>query len=132
MNRLEEELELVRGAWPAAEYERHGEIDWVRIPEFPLPAGIYRQGEQLEVLAFRIPHQAGEAPYAFFVYPGIELASGGTLGNYTWPVGTPWGDDWGQFSWSPLEPWVPKAEIRAGANMLDFVRSFTVRLGEGS
>ena len=43
-------------------------------------------------------------------------------------MSTPWGDDFAQFSWSPLEPWVPKADIRAGANMLNFARSFAERL----
>lgn len=44
---------------------------------------------------------------------------------------TPWGDGWGQFSWSAVA-WVPKEDIRTGANMLDFVRSFEERLGEGA
>ena len=40
--------------------------------------------------------------------------------------------DFAQFSWSPLEPWQPKADIRAGANMLNFARSFADRLKEPS
>ena len=38
------------------------------------------------------------------------------------------GSDFAQFSWSPLEPWVPKTDIRAGANLLNFARSFAERL----
>lgn len=37
---------------------------------------------------------------------------------------------WGQFSWSPIS-WLPKAEITAGSNMLNFVRSIAHRLREG-
>ena len=132
MNRVEEELALVRTAFPAAEFEQHDEVNWVRIPAYPLPSGVYRQGDALEFLAFRIPAQAGEAPYGFWVHPGLELCSGAALGNYTYPTETPWGSDWGQFSWSPEGPWVPKTEIRSGANMLDFVRSFAARLKEAS
>jgi len=58
----------------------------------------------------------------------ITLVGGGTPNNYTAPVSTPWGSDFAQFSWSPLEPWVPKTDIRAGANMLNFARSFAERL----
>jgi hypothetical protein len=74
---------------------------------------------------------AGQAPYAFRVRPQLARADGGQPGNYTYPVATPWGADWGQFSWSPLE-WVPRADIRAGANMLNFARSFADRLREGA
>jgi len=132
MNRLDQELALVRTAFPAAELDPHEGVNWVRIPAYPLPPGIYRQGDELELLAFRIPSQAGEAPYGFWVHPGLELCSGEPLGNYTYPTATPWGESWGQFSWSPQGSWVPKAEIRSGANMLDFVRTFAVRLEEAS
>jgi Prokaryotic E2 family E len=132
MNRVEEELALVRTAFPAAELDPHDEVNWVRIPAYPLPPGVYQEGEELELLAFRIPAQAAEAPYGFWVHPGLELSSGQPLGNYTYSTETPWGNDWGQFSWSPEGPWVPKTEIRSGANMLDFVRSFTVRLEEAA
>lgn len=78
-------------------------------------------------MVFQIP-QAGQAPYAFRTRPMITLAGGATPSNYTASVSTPWENDFAQFSWSPLEPWVPKANIRAGANMLNFARSFAERL----
>ena len=78
-------------------------------------------------IVFQIPH-VGQAPYAFRTRPVITLVDGATPSNYTAPVSTPWGEDFAQFSWSPLEPWVPKADIRAGANMLNFARSFAERL----
>ena len=42
-----------------------------------------------------------------------------------------WGDEWGQFSWSP-ESWRPQAEVAAGDNMVHFARSIADRLGDPS
>ncbi len=130
MNRVEQEFDLVGGVFPEAELHPHEGVNWVRIPAYRLPEGVFRQGPEIQ-LAFRIPAQVGEAPYGFWVHPGLELLSGLALGNYTYPTQTPWGPDWGQFSWAPEGGWVPKTDIRSGANMLDFVRSFARRLGEG-
>ncbi len=126
--RVEEELELLRIAYPNLEYLREGDLHWVRISSYPVPEGWSHA--EVEV-AVQIPASAGQAPYGFRVRPGLQLADDGQPNNYTYPVTTPWGDDWGQFSWSPIE-WVPKAEIRAGANMLNFVRSIADRLRDGA
>jgi len=129
--RLAAELELLRGAFPDLEYREAGEGRWVRIPEYPLPAGWQRAGSPQAVaeVAFQIPAQAGAAPYAFFVRPILELAAGGEVGNYTVPAQTPWGADFAKFSWQP-DSWTPKADVRAGSSMLVFARSFAERLGE--
>jgi hypothetical protein len=131
MNRVEQEMELVRTAFPDAEERPEGGQHWVRIPGYRLPDGVF-EGDGDAELAFRVPLQAGEAPYGFWLRPAPKLPSGTELQNYSYPAQTPWGADWGQFSWSPLDPWIPKTDLRAGANMLHFVRSFAVRLGEGS
>jgi hypothetical protein len=126
--RVQEELELLRTAYPDLEYREEGSVHWVRIPSYPVPKG----WSQTEVeVCFQIPSSPGQAPYAFRVRPEMQLAEGGSPGNYTYPVSTPWGNDWGQFSWSPTN-WVPKEDIRAGANMLDFAHSFADRLREGA
>jgi hypothetical protein len=129
--RLEQELALLRSAYPDLEYRLVEGAHWVRIPTHPVPSGWAYQGAEVVTaeIAFQIPAQAGQAPYAFYVRPAITLALGGTPSNYTATAATPWGDEFAQFSWSPNEPWVPKADIRAGANMLNFARSFTERLG---
>jgi hypothetical protein len=130
MDWVEENLAVLRTAYPSLEYRTKGGVHWVRIPEYRVPEGIWTT-EAVEV-AFRIPAQAGEAPYGFWVRPGLALASGGTINNYTFPTSTPWGSDWGQFSFSPAEPWQPKGDIRAGANMLNFARGIADRLREGA
>jgi hypothetical protein len=127
-DRVEEELALLRSAYPDLEHLQDGDVHWVRIPSYAVPEGWSE--EEVEV-AVQIPASPGQAPYAFRVRPGLQLVGSGQVNNYTYPVTTPWGDDWGQFSWSPVE-WVPKMDIRAGANMLNFVRSFADRLREGA
>jgi Prokaryotic E2 family E len=130
--RLQQELELLRSAYPDLEYLPAGEAQWVRIPSYPVPVGWAHEQTPVTAaeIAFQIPTQDGQAPYAFYVRPAFALASGGAPGNYTATATTPWGSDFAQFSWSPSEPWIPTADIRAGANMLRFARSFAERLGD--
>jgi Prokaryotic E2 family E len=127
--RLEHELELLRTVYPDLEYRSVEGEHWVRIPAYRVPEGW--SNREVEV-AFQIPGQAGQAPYALYVRPALRLAGGGSPSNYTPTATTPWGDDFAQFSWSPVGPWLPKTDIRAGANMLNFARSFADRLKEPS
>jgi len=129
MTRIEEEVELLRTAYPALDHKFEGGQHWILLPKQPLPPGWSVAEAEI---SFIIPAQAGQQPYAFFTRPALVLAGGGTPSNYINPAATPWGGDFGQFSWAPLGPWVPKADIRAGANMLNFVRSFADRLTEAS
>jgi hypothetical protein len=123
VGRLEQELELLRAVYPDLEYRLVDGVHWVRFPSYPVPEGWSRSTIEI---AFQIPAQVGQAPYAFWVRPAIQLVGGGTPSNYAATASTPWGGDWAQFSWSPLT-WMPKADIRAGANMLNFARSFADR-----
>lgn len=132
--RVDAELALLRTIFPNLECAVVDDVHWVRIPKYPLPAGWSFAGEKCThaELAFRIPTQAGQAPYGFVVRPAIVLSSGATPGAYSASVTTPWGTDFAQFSWSPAEAWIPKTDITAGSNMLDFARSFIDRLSENS
>lgn len=72
----------------------------------------------------------GQAPYAFWVRGGLALSGGAQPTNYTFPsTSTPWGDEWGQFSWQPAS-WAPGPQPGQGTTMVDFVRSFADRLRE--
>jgi hypothetical protein len=100
------------------------------MPACALPPGVW--GADTVDFAFRIPVNAGEAPYGFWVFPGLTLLDGAQINDYTYPSPTPWGERWGQFSFAPVGPWQPKADIRSGVNMLDFVRGMNARLAEGA
>lgn len=130
--RLEQELGLLRTAYPDLEYRLVDGAHWVRIPSYPVPEGwSHEEVEVVEAeIAFQIPAQAGQAPYAFYVRPPLTLTDGATPSNYTSTATTPWGSDFAQFSWSPAGPWQAKTDIRTGANMLNFARSFADRLKE--
>lgn len=128
--RLGQELSLLSSAYPSIEYRVADGAHWGRIPVYPVPNGwAYLDDAVGEAeIAFQIPGQLGQAPYGFYVRPALTLAHGATPSSYTGAAATPWGGDFALFSWSVNDPWVPKTDIRAGANMLNFVRSFGDRL----
>ena len=130
MEWVESNLTLLRGAYPKLEHRPEDSVHWVRIPSYPLPSEIWTV--QAAEIAFRIPQLAGEAPYGFWVRPGLSLVSGAAIGNYSYPTTTPWGGNWGQFSFAPVGQWQPQANVQAGANMLRFARGIGERLQEGA
>lgn len=128
-NRKAAELELLRTVFGDLEVRDDGGRTWVRLPSHAVPAGW--SADHVEV-AFCFPLEVGQPPYGFCVRPALTLVSGAAVGNYTPTANTPWGGDFAQFSWSPQEPWVPRTDVRAGANMLNFALSFASRLAEAS
>jgi hypothetical protein len=123
--RIAEELALLRTIYP--DLEHHSDGDWVRIPAYPLDGALW--GLTSCEVVFKIPIP-GQPPYAFWVRPGLSVR-GGPPQNYTFPVETPFGAGWGQFSWAP-ETWEPGASVARGANMMRWAESFAVRLAEGA
>jgi hypothetical protein len=121
------ELDLLRSFWPDLEYEESG--SWVLKRNYLLPDGWSHP--QVD-LAFRIPpNLPAEQPYGFWVRNGLQLASGGLIGNYQFPSEpVPFSSDqWGKFSWSP-EHWRPGTAPGLGDGMVHFVESFRRRLEE--
>jgi hypothetical protein len=133
VTRLDEELALLRERYADLDYRADGH--WVRLPKHAAPKDLWQPSE-LQV-AFQIPPSEGTAPYAFHVRSlgevavPLEAISGKPIGNYTHPTSTPWGTDWGTFSWA-FEEWRPRNPITAGTTVLDFARSIADRLGEGA
>lgn len=125
-DRIEQELALLCSVYPDLEWRP--DTFWVRIPSYTVPDGPW-EPVAVEV-SCRIPPTVGEQPYAFLVRPGLVVADGRQVTNYTYPVSNCFGDGWGQFSWAP-EAWAPNVEITRGSNMLNFVRSFADRFREG-
>jgi hypothetical protein len=130
MMRVHEELELLRRWRPDLDYEPSAR--WVLLRAYRLPEGIWNAAAA--DVAFQLPaHLPGEAPYGFYVRPGLTLATGASPCNYTYPsVEPPFGDGpWGKFSWAPVA-WRPAADARGGDNMVDFAASIGDRLREAS
>lgn len=136
MNRVDDELPLLRRRFPDLEYVADGQ--WVRIVAYPLPVKLWRS--TLAEIAFQIPPDAATAPYAFYaravagsdvVRPQLAVVSDEPLKNVTGPASTPWGDDFFVFSWV-LEEWLPAEPITAGSTMVEFARSIRGRFEEGA
>lgn len=123
--RATQELALVRTRYPGLDFLEAGQ--WVRIPRYPAPAGIWTIAEV--DAAFQIPDSVGIRPYAFYVRPRLVLRTGDPVHNYT-ETTTPFGGEWGKFSWE-IE-WRPADDLHTGTNILDFVVSFAARLRQGA
>jgi hypothetical protein len=132
--RVQEELIHLRKFYPKLEFVEKGL--WIRIPDFPLPQDKDKlwNRERTDV-AFQIPIQyPGTHPYGFFVPSGLTC-NGTAPKEYQDQCSEqlPFDGQWGKFSWSPVGgQWKPSSDILvAGANLLNFVRTFTDRFKEG-
>ena len=128
--RVEAELELIREQFPDVEYRDEGR--WVFIPSYDLPQGWNRD---VTPVAFQINNgHPTDLPYGIYVPAGI-LFDGNVPENYRELAknSPPFGGSWGLFSWTPEEgTWKPTADVRSGANLLDWVKSFRRRFAEGA
>lgn len=125
--RIEQELALLRAAYPDLEYRPEGH--WVRLPNYPAAEETW--GRSSVEVSFQIPEQIpAQQPYGFHVRPGLSLQDGQVIDNYAFPAPTAFGGDWGKFSWQLLV-WTPRDDIVAGTNMLNFARSIADRLRQG-
>jgi len=128
--RIKEELELLHQNYSNIEYIEAGQ--WVRIRDYPIPAGL-PWNRQVTDVCFQIPPgYPGAPPYGFYVPAGI-MFDGSLPNSYTEPAQNkpPFEGMWGMFSWSVDSAWLPKADLRAGSNLLNFVRTFKDRFLEG-
>lgn len=132
--RIQRELELIREAWPDAEYiERPGE-DWFRLPRYRFPSGWLIDDEPVEsapvLLMANASYPTGD-PYAFWAPVGLTF--GGTAPNNVTQVENPaFGGQWLQFSWSPDGDWRPVEIVDRGSNLTIWAKSFFKRLKEGA
>jgi hypothetical protein len=129
--RIEEELGMLKACWPSLQFSEAGL--WVLLPGQPLPDGHWDNTGAVDV-AIQIPPQLpGQAPYGFYVRPGLAGAGGQNPTNYTFPSDEPpFGQGpWGKFSWSPVS-WQPREPAAAGDNIVIFAHSVATRLGEGA
>jgi hypothetical protein len=124
--RIKEELELLRRSYSNVEYIEAGQ--WVRIRDYPIPAGLSWNRQTTDVCFQIPPGYPGAPPYGFYVPSGIKFDNN-TPESYTEPAQNkpPFEGTWGIFSWSYDSHWLPKAELRAGSNLLNFVRTFKDR-----
>jgi hypothetical protein len=128
-SRIEQELRLLRTRYPDLEYIAQGQ--WVRIPQYPLPAG---WSESAADMALQIPiSYPGTPPYGIYAPVGLTF-NGQRPDNYVEPAGTqpPFAGTWGIFSWTPDDgQWRATADPVSGSNLLHWAIGFAERFREG-
>jgi hypothetical protein len=137
MTRLDAELKQLSGWFGSETVDFVPDGQWVRLIAYRIPGDLWRPDRA--DIAFQIPDPPAP-PYGFYGRPlpdpdgsctGLALVSGAAINNYTFPATTPWGSDWGLFSWQ-IEDFLVAEPLNAGNTMLDFARSFADRFREGS
>ncbi len=127
--RIKKELEILKKEFGDLEYKD----GWIFINNFKISSNAWNR--DIVNICFQIPiGYPGEPPYAFYVPRGIRIKANeqSIPGSYTEPVSTPFGNEWGKFSWVQDNSWKPTSDINSGSNLLNFVRSFKERFKEES
>ncbi len=128
--RVRQEIELLRTKYP--NLQRGEKLDWVLLPDYPLPAGRYNR-EKTKLFFLITSGYPLTAIDNFFVEAGLLFANGqGGIPAYregSTPSGAPLPvpGNWGWFSWHP-NAWRPAATIEGGDNLLTFLRAVNMCL----
>ena len=131
MERIQQELTLLRNYYPEVEYVEAGQ--WILIRDYVLPSNPPWSKVKMEV-CFQIPvAYPGAPPYGFYVPSDLKCGENPPQNNYKAdpPAKPPFEGSWGLFSWSVSEPWRATADLKTGANLTNFVRTFADRLAQG-
>lgn len=134
--RICEELELLREKFGRqVEHAEADGNDWFLIPAYQVPGGWRLDGEEVATVRVAFMINAGyptSQPYAFLVPDTLRF--GDAVPVNASDVGTvvPFVGRWRQLSWAPEESWSVSADVRQGANLFAWARSFRTRLLEGA
>lgn len=128
MNRIDQELALLRRYHPDLEYREEGR--WVLLPRYPVP-GEWTRAEADVCFQIQVAHP-GQAPYGFFAPMDLELKSGAAIQRAT-PSSAepPFPGQWRKFSWTPPD-WRPTADLQSGSNLFNYAATFRHRFEEGA
>ncbi len=132
--RIEQELALLKKAYPSYQHAEANGEDWFLLPSYQLPEGWQIGDTSVGAvdIAFRLSaaYPTGE-PYAFLAPAGIKF-KGQVPGSTAAAPTVPFGGNWLQFSWSPEGTWKPAAVAEGGSNVVTWARSFAKRFAEGA
>ncbi len=128
--RVRQEIDLLKQKF--TDLQSGQELNWVLIPEYPLP-GLYNKSFT-RLLWIIPPGYPQTAPDDFFVDGDLKLKNGNNPSSFnigpnssSGPAPVP--GNWGWFSWHPEnEKWRPAAEIEKGDNLLTFLRAVNICL----
>lgn len=132
-DRVEEELVLLREVFGVVEHQQVGKEHWFRIPAYP---GVDDLGWSPEPMPVAFHSQAGhpgQDPYGIYVPAGARVG-GRPPGNAKDPAAKqpPFSGRWAVLSWTvESSTWRPKANARAGSNLVNFALGFIERFRSG-
>jgi hypothetical protein len=129
MDRITQEIELLRRFYPDLEYV--GEGRWVLLSQLPVPAEPGWSSQRIDVAVQFPPGYPAQKPYGFHVRPVLSLASGAEVQNVTASSDPPWPGPWQKFSWD-APAWFASSDVKEGSNMLNYVLTFVDRLRMGA
>lgn len=130
--RLEEEYRLLSSFF--SEIVR--EEDWFLLPDDARARRVGWTPEPFPVAFHAQPKHPGQAPYGIYVASNARV-NRRAPSNFQAAARNrpPFPGQWGVLSWTPERPglpWVPKARIDEGANLLNFALTFEERFREGA
>lgn len=128
MDRISQELELLRGHFPELEYKEDGQ--WFLLPKYGGPVSIWTTDEP-DICFQALPDYPGQKPYGFYARLPFALADGGEIKNATPSEEPPFEGKWLKFSWDMPE-WKATSDLQSGYNLLNWALSFRRRLEEGA
>ena len=125
--RLDEESLLISEFFASARRSGH----WFLVPDDTRARRLGWTPDPFPVAFHAQERHPGEAPYGIFV-PSSARVNGRPPDNFesTSAYQPPFEGNWGVLSWS-CDPWIPKAQIREGANLLNFLLTFEHRFRQG-
>jgi hypothetical protein len=127
-DRLQRDLDLVRGRYPEVEFREEGQ--WVFLPHYPVSPG---WKERAYAVCFQIrPGYPDIGPYGINVSPPPEREDGAALQSYSLnpEPRPPFPGEWGRFSWE-VDGWKATANLVSGSTLLSFIESIRKRFEEG-
>lgn len=107
--------------------------NWLLIKDYSLPSGMNWSYQSMNV-CFEVPaNYPSQAPYGIYVPSDLRIQGNTPASNYQeiakkQPA---FSGSWGLISWTIDGPWNPNQDIRKGANLLNFVRTFSERFKMG-
>lgn len=132
--RISEELALLRQTFGEVDHAEADGNDWFLIKRYSFPPGWTVNGapvlEGEVIFNANASYPTGD-PYAFWTPSELKF-NGQPPNNATEVETTPFGGKCLQFSWAPDGTWSPGSNVEGGSNLVDWAKSFALRLAEGA